>query len=87
MREVTKQQFQESYFRLGGGKTAGWGLEYWNRHFEDDQRPGMKYRLEEPETPEHTRMMIVSDYSTNEYRMFFLTEEAEERLFEFPEDP
>jgi len=86
MKEVTKEQFKEIYFRLGGGAATGWGLEYWNKFFEDEKRPGMKYLLEEPETPEHTRMMIVTDYDRNEYRLFFLTEESEESLFDFPDE-
>jgi hypothetical protein len=44
----------------------------------------MKYLLEEPETPEHTRMMIVTDNGRNEYRLFFMTEESEEYFFDFP---
>jgi len=28
--------------------------------------------------------MIVTDYGRNEYRLFFLTEESEESLFDFP---
>ena len=85
MKRSTKDQFRETYFKLGGGDTTGWGLEYWNQFFEDDNKnPGMKYLVEEPETPKHTRMMIVTDFSTHEYRMFFLTEEAEERFFDFP---
>ena len=46
----------------------------------------MKYLIEEPTTPEHTRMMIVTDFGRNEYRLFFLTEESEESLFEFPDE-
>ena len=42
--------------------------------------------VEEPETPEHTRMMIVTDYNRNQYRLFFLTEESEESLFDFPDE-
>ncbi len=83
MKEVTKEQFKEIYFRLGGG--FGWTLEYWNKFFEDEKRPGMKYLVEEPKTPEHTRMMIVTDFGRNEYRLFFLTEEAEESFFDFPD--
>lgn len=58
--------------------------DHWNEFFEVKKRPGMKYLLEEPETTEHTRMMIVTDYGRNEYRLFFLTEESEESLFDFP---
>ncbi len=85
MREVAKEKFKELYFKLGGGSAAGWGPEYWNKFFEDNEIPGMKYLVQEPETPEHTRMMIVTDHSRNEYRLFFLTEEAEESFFDFPE--
>jgi hypothetical protein len=44
----------------------------------------MKYLAEEPKTPEHTRMMIVTDYGRNEYRLFFMTEESEESFFDYP---
>lgn len=83
MKEVTREEFKETYFRLGGGSAAGWGPEYWKRFFEDNETPGMKYLAQEPETPEHTRMMIVTDYGAREYRLFFLTEEADESFFEF----
>jgi hypothetical protein len=84
MKEVTKEQFKEIYFRLGGG--LGWDADYWNKFFEVERRSGMKYLMEEPATPEHTRMMIVTDYGANEYRLFFLTEESEESFFRFPEE-
>ena len=84
MKEVTKEQFKEIYFKLGGGAATGWGLAYWNKFFQDEKRPGMKYLIEEPKTPEHTRMMIVTDYGRNEYRLFFLTEGSEESFFDFP---
>ena len=86
MKEVTKEQFKEVYFKLGGGVATGWGPEYWNEFFENEKRPGMKYLLDEPETPEHARMMIVTDYNRNEYRLFFLTEAGEESLFDFPDE-
>jgi len=85
MKEFTKEQFKEIYFKLGGVEEAGWGLEYWNTFFEDEKRPGMKYLLREPETPEHIRMMIVTDFGMNEYRLFFLNEESEESFFNFPD--
>ncbi len=84
MKEVTKEQFKEIYFRLGGG--MGWDAAYWDKFFEAEARPGMKYMAEEPATPEHTRMMIVVDYGTKEYRLFFMTEESEESFFWFPDD-
>jgi hypothetical protein len=84
MKEVTKEQFKEIFFRLGGGDRAGYGIEHWNKFFENETRSNMKYLAEEPQTSEHYRMMIVTDYATNEYRLFFMTEEAEERFFDFP---
>jgi hypothetical protein len=86
MKEVTKAQFKEIYFRLGGSETSGWGLEYWNQFFEDEKNYGKKYLLEEPETAKHTRMMIVNDFGMNEYRLFFLTEESEDAFLDFPDD-
>jgi hypothetical protein len=82
MKGVTKEQFKEIYFALGGG--FDWNADYWNRFFEEEERPGMKYFVEEPSTPEHTRMMIVTDHGSNEYRLFFLTEGSEESFFSFP---
>jgi len=84
MEEVTKEQFKEIYFKLGGGAATGWSLEYWNKFFEDEKEPGMRYLLEEPETPEDTRMMIVS--GGNEHRLFFWTEESEKSFFDFPDN-
>jgi hypothetical protein len=84
MTEVTKERFKEIYFRLGNGATTGWDLEYWNKFFENEKRSEMKYLVEEPATPAHTRMMIVTDHGRNEYRLFFFTEESEEAFFDFP---
>ena len=83
IKEVTKEQFKEMYFRLGGEMT-GWSLDYWNNHFEHEEKPSMKYLAEEPQTPEHTRMFIVSDSGARECRLFFMTEESEESFFDFP---
>jgi len=60
------------------------GLDYWNKFFADNEHPEMKYCVEEPPTPEHTRIMIVTDFAAKEYRLFFMTEEAEESFCEFP---
>lgn len=84
MQEVTKQEFRDVYFRLGGGEASGWGRRYWEKFFEADPVPPMKYLVEAPATPQHTRMMIVSDFGTRQHRLFFLTEEDEERLFDHP---
>jgi len=84
MKEVTKHEFKEMYFKLGGGQAAGWGLDHWNEFLEKEKVPPMKYLVQPPETPAHTRMMIVTDYQTHQHRLFFLTEEDEERLFDYP---
>jgi hypothetical protein len=80
MREVSKAEFKDMYFRFGRA-ADGWGPDYWDKFFENDEHGPMKYSIEEPESPEHCRMMIVSDFGAREYRLFFLTEEAEERFF------
>ena len=84
MKEVTKEEFKEAYFALGGGAATGWSLDYWEKFFEGEKPAEMKFLLEEPETPEHNRMFIVSDYESKEYRLFFLTEDSEESLFDSP---
>ena len=38
MRRVTKAEFKEIYFRLGGGDATGWGAAYWDKFFEKDER-------------------------------------------------
>ncbi len=84
MKEVPKEQFEEIYFRLGGGDRAGWDQAYWDQFFASDPSPAMKYVIEEPPTPQHHRMMIVSDFAAREYRLFFMTEQNEESFCEFP---
>jgi hypothetical protein len=83
MTEVTKDQFKEIYFKRGGGTVAGWGPEHWEKFYEPE-RPGWKYLIKEPETPRHSRMMIVDDFGKKEYRLFFMTEDDEDRFFDFP---
>ena len=83
MREVTKSEFEQIYFALGGGRD-GWDAAYWQRFFEDDPRPGMRFMVEDPATPSHIAMWIVSDYAVNEYRLFFRTDEDSDAMLEFP---
>ena len=85
MREATKEEFREIYFRLGGGARGGWTEDYWNHHFERETSRPMKYKIEEPASPEHTSMMIVADFAIDEYRLFFMTEEDNDNLFVWPE--
>jgi hypothetical protein len=77
-REVTKEKFKEIYFRLGGGKKAGWSAEYWQEFFENKAKPGWKFMLEEPRSAKHVRMYIVTDNKAKEHRLFFMTEEDED---------
>ena len=83
MREITKQEFKELYLRHGT-ISDGWGQDYWNKFFEPDRNPKMKYFVNEPETSAHTRMMIVNDYGCLQHRMFFASPAEEERLFSTP---
>ena len=83
-KEVTKEKFKEVYFRLGGGKRSGWTADYWQKFFENNATPGWKYMVEEPRSPKHVRMFIVTDVKAREYRLFFMTEESEEDFFEWP---
>ena len=82
MREVTKSEFKQIYFELGGGRD-GWDAAYWKRHFEDDPRPAMRFMVEEPATARDTTMWIVSD--DNEHRLFFRTEEHSDDMLVFPD--
>jgi len=77
MKEASKAEFKEMYFKHGGERD-GWSASYWEQFYENPPKP-MKYQVEEPPSPEHTRMMIVSDAA--EHRLFFMTEEAEESFF------
>jgi hypothetical protein len=82
---VSKERFKEVYFKLGLERD-GWGLAYWDEHFEKGARPDMRYALEEPASPKHDRMMIVSDFEAKEHRLFFMTEDSEEDFFRHPGD-
>jgi len=78
MKIVSKQKFKDAYFKYGLEK-GGWSQSYWEKFFEPEEKVPMRYAIEEPSSPEHNRMMIVSDH--DEYRLFFFTEESEESFF------
>ena len=80
MKEVSKQQFKEMYFKYGRAK-GGWSQDYWDTFFEKEEDVPTKYSVEAPESPQHNRMMIARDSSPRAYRLFFLTEEAEDGLY------
>jgi hypothetical protein len=77
--EITKERFKELYSHYAT-PDSGWTKDYWNRFYEKEE--GKRYFFTSPETPESTRMSIVSD--DLKHRMVFLTEEAEESFFDFP---
>jgi len=83
-REVTKEQFKRIYFRRGGGAWSGWTGDYWQSFFADAQKPGWRFMVEEPVSPAHDRMWIVTDNEAKEYRLFFMTDESTENVFDFP---
>jgi hypothetical protein len=81
MREVSKEAFREAYFRYGRG-LDGWTQDYWIRvHEQGDADRGMRYCIEDPVSPEQTRMMIVTDHGAREHRLFLVSPDAEDRLF------
>ena len=84
-KEVTKEQFKEIYFRLGGGKSSGWTAEYWQEFFEEKVNPGWKFMVEQPKSPEHDCMWIVTDEAAKEYRVFFMTGKDSDSCCEWPE--
>ncbi len=83
MKEVTKSEFKRVYFELGGER-GGWTAAYWQRAFEDSPRPDMRFLVEEPETPRHTEMWLVSDHGAREHRLFFKTPEGSDDMLTFP---
>lgn len=78
---VTHSQFKTLYFQYAQPQ-SGWTQEYWNQFFETKKED--VYYFEAPASPLANRMMISSGQNT--HRMFFLTEEAEESFYEFPND-
>jgi hypothetical protein len=84
-REVTKEEFREVYFRLGGGNSTGWTADYWRKSFEGEGKSGWRYMVEEPRSPAHDRMCIAEDHETKECRLFFMIEQSAEDFFDHPE--
>lgn len=83
-RRVTKEEFKEVYFRLGGGDRSGWTADYWRKRFEGEAEPGWRFLVREPASPGHDRMWIVTDHERKEYRLFFMTEQSTEDGFDYP---
>ena len=85
-KQVSKGLFEEIYYRLGGGKSSGWTADYWREVIEPYAGPGWRFMVEEPKSPEHNRMWIVTDHKAMEHRLFFMTEQSEEDFFDWPGD-
>ena len=83
MKEVTKEEFKLIYFKYGKAD-EGWGQEYWDKFYENPKNPKMKYMVKLPTSDLEVRMMIINDYSANEYRLFFTSIEQEEAFFDNP---
>ena len=81
-KEVTKEEFKRVYFRLGGGNRTGRTKEYWQQFFEQEANEGWRFMVEEPPSRKHTKMWIVTDHETRQYRLFFMTEQSTEDFFE-----
>lgn len=80
MREVSKSEFKNAYIKFGGLKD-GYDLAYWNQQIDTAKKSGFKYLFKEPKSNEEHRMMLVDDYSSKEIRMFFVSIEQEESIF------
>jgi hypothetical protein len=83
-KEVTKEEFKEVYFRLGGGQSSGWTADYWRKNFKGKFKSGWRFMVEEPRSAEHDRMWVVTDHQAQEHRLFFMTEQSAEDFMEWP---
>ncbi len=79
MKEVTKEEFKSVYFKYGK-EDDGWNQEYWDKFYEN--KNDSKFLVELPTNNTKTRMMIVNDFANNEYRLFFVSIDEEEALFD-----
>jgi len=72
--EVGKAQFMAVYLQHGGGYgPAGneHALRAWEESFE---KPGWRYFVREPESPEHDQMYAVSRFGSKKYCIYFSTD-------------
>jgi hypothetical protein len=81
-REITKQEFRGLYIKYGQSqKDSGWTQAHWDYFHEKET--DKRYFFTEPISPDEKRMFM--DVSKNIRRIFLLTEEAEDSLFNHPE--
>jgi hypothetical protein len=78
-REISKQEFKDLFFRYGVAQpSSGWTESYWATFHENEERA--RYFFTEPASADQTRMFVSSGHGT--HRIFLLSEDAEESLFE-----
>ena len=82
MKEVTKEEFKAIFLKYG--KSQGLGEGNWNSHNRFYKKDNIRYLVELPKNPKEDQMMIVNDYSNNEIRLFFMTDDRVEAFFDFP---
>lgn len=80
MQEVTKSKFREAYIHYGKLR-GGYDLAYWDKAIDTQRYSEFKYLLAPPVSQNESRLMITTDFSKKELRMFFISEENEENLF------
>ncbi len=78
-RELTRQEFKELFFKHGVAQnSSGWTGDHWDKFYEHENNA--RYFFTEPASPEQVRMFVSSGECS--HRIFLLSEEAEESLFE-----
>ena len=80
MKEVNKSEFREAYLKFGGLKD-GYDLAYWEQKIDTAKKSDFKYMLKQPVSDRECRMILVDDFLSKEIRMFFVTEDQEDRIF------
>lgn len=78
-KKVTKEEFKLLYFKYAT-PFSGWTESYWDKFFEKEENK--KYFFTEPNSPKENRMYIGTDGENR--RLYFLTEEGDESLYDFP---
>ena len=81
MKEITKQEFKKLFYKYATPE-SGWSRSAWRKSFGRDLGYEMKYKFEEPPSPAHDRLYIVTDSGAREHRMFFMTDEADEAFYD-----
>ncbi len=77
-KEITKAEFRLLYFQ-NATLNSGWTQEYWNMFFENKEE---QYFLLS-DKKEDSRMFIRSE--NGKHTIFFMSEDAEESFFNFPQ--